>query len=351
MKRVPVILAIFLLIHIIVPAALGLGFQDESLLTPTGIVGKPYSHRLNGRAGSPPYHFKIDSGTLPPGVTLSTNGLISGIPTASGNYKIWANLGDSWNKHSERQISITIFDAQPPKASTALEKPGWKLLWNDEFDRAALDRDRWKDVGEAPTNAISRDGVLHLRIASAQGGTNRVSTIETRGAKSFALQYGRFEMRARPPRGSGLLAALSLLPVNADYRKLKSDGGTRAAPGEATEIAILEQLGRETNAVHYEVHFGKSPVEGRQTEHRRLQLPFSPQDDFHVYALEWNDKSLVWYLDGLELYRSDKRPHAPFFLRASLYEGASKWRGEVDTAVPYPKDFEIDYVRVYGKEK
>jgi hypothetical protein len=81
MKRACTVFALFLLIDVVGPYALGLGFLDESLLAPTGMVGKPYSHRLNGRAGSPPYHFKIDSGKLPPGIALSTNGLISGIPS------------------------------------------------------------------------------------------------------------------------------------------------------------------------------------------------------------------------------------------------------------------------------
>jgi hypothetical protein len=359
LKWIGALLVLFVITTVAVPSALGLGFADEALLPPTGMVGKPYSHRLNGRAGSPPYNFKIDSGKLPPGVTLSTNGLISGTPTASGNYKIWANLADSWGKHSERQISITIFEAQPPRPTAKLEKPGWKLTWHDEFEGTTLNADRWvaayRGNPALPANLMIQNGVLHLRIdkdspTPGAGRNDRVSGIETRRAgQPFAQQYGWFEMRARTPKGAGVMAAFWMSPLDADYEKLKSDGGKRAAPGEAAEIDIFEQLGRETNANNHTVHFGRSWAEGHQTEHRLIRLPFSPQDDFHVYALEWDAKALVWYVDGLEVHRSDKTPRAPFFLRVSLYEGDSKWRGEVDRAVPYPKDFEIDCVRVYSR--
>jgi beta-glucanase (GH16 family) len=355
-RRIGARLAALAGVTLAMPSALGLGFSDLSLLPPTGAVGRPYRHQLDGRAGSPPYSFKIDSGKLPAGLTLATNGLISGTATASGNYKIWANLADSWGKHSERQISITIFEAQPPQAP-ALEKPGWTVAWHDEFDESTLNRDRWiaayRGNPALPAHWVSRDGVMRLRIdqaapASGAGRSDRVSGIETRRAgQPFAQQYGWFEMRARTPKGAGVMAAFWMSPLDSDYERLQSDGGKRATAGEAAEIDIFEQLGRETNSNNHTVHFGRSWAEGHQAEHRRIDLPFSPQEDFHVYALEWNMKALVWYVDGLEVHRSNKTAHTPFFLRVSVYEGDDKWRGAVDRTMPYPKDFEIDYVRVY----
>src|SRR6476646_9641321 len=51
---------------LIVPAALGFGFNDESQLPHKGLVGQPFSYQLGCRAGSTPYSFHKDSGDLPP---------------------------------------------------------------------------------------------------------------------------------------------------------------------------------------------------------------------------------------------------------------------------------------------
>src|SRR6185503_18530120 len=96
-----------------------------------GVVGKPFRFQLAGRNGTPPFTYKIDSGELPPGLSMSREGLILGTPTKSGTFKYWANLGDTGGRHSERHLTITIDPA--PAGSTAApaewEKPGWKLSY------------------------------------------------------------------------------------------------------------------------------------------------------------------------------------------------------------------------------
>ncbi len=73
-----------------VPAALAIAFTDESFLTPTGEVGKPYSHQFEMRAGGgcgPPFEYVILSGQLPPGLSLDRNtGKVTGTPTAAGSF-------------------------------------------------------------------------------------------------------------------------------------------------------------------------------------------------------------------------------------------------------------------------
>jgi len=65
-----------------------------------------------------------------------------------------------------------------------------------------------------------------------------------------------------------------------------------------------------------------------------------------VYALEWNEKALVWYVDGKEVHRSDKAPHTPVFSgRLSVFEG----RRKDNRRGPYPQDMEVDYVRLYSR--
>jgi subtilisin len=57
----------------------------EPALLPSGVGGVPYSQTLGGSGGSGPYTF-TSSGSLPPGLTLSSGGLLSGTPNAVGSY-------------------------------------------------------------------------------------------------------------------------------------------------------------------------------------------------------------------------------------------------------------------------
>ncbi|HEY3839663.1 MAG TPA: putative Ig domain-containing protein, partial [Bryobacteraceae bacterium] len=61
----------------------GLNITTSPLLIP-GAVGVNYSQPLSATSGNPPYTWTLVSGALPAGVTLSPNGLISGVPTVSG---------------------------------------------------------------------------------------------------------------------------------------------------------------------------------------------------------------------------------------------------------------------------
>src|SRR5262249_9384861 len=61
-----------------------------------------------------PYQYSILSGALPPGLSLSKAGVISGVPTAAGNYSFWVLLSDenppsaSWCVPSTAEREFTI---------------------------------------------------------------------------------------------------------------------------------------------------------------------------------------------------------------------------------------------------
>ena len=121
------------------PAALALRFSDSSLLPPSGIVGKPYFHKLDGAGGCNEnnYEFRVIGGTsLPPGLELrgsSTDWRIEGTPTAVGKWDVWLELwGDGGEcpiyeptpKKAERMITISINrPALPPLAITTVSAP------------------------------------------------------------------------------------------------------------------------------------------------------------------------------------------------------------------------------------
>jgi sugar lactone lactonase YvrE len=61
----------------------------------TGTVGSPLSVRLNAGGGSGPYTWSLAGPALPAGLSLSSDGVISGTPTAAGTMTPFVEIADS----------------------------------------------------------------------------------------------------------------------------------------------------------------------------------------------------------------------------------------------------------------
>jgi len=74
-----------------------------------GNEGVAYSQTLAARGGTAPYTWSLTSGsTLPPGLTLASNGLISGTATAGGNFDFGLQVADSSNPQQSATLSTLI---------------------------------------------------------------------------------------------------------------------------------------------------------------------------------------------------------------------------------------------------
>jgi hypothetical protein len=61
---------------------------------PIGVIGKPYMLTLTASGGSPPYAW-LEAQGLPPGLSLNASGVVSGIPTATGSFRLSAIVADT----------------------------------------------------------------------------------------------------------------------------------------------------------------------------------------------------------------------------------------------------------------
>jgi uncharacterized repeat protein (TIGR01451 family) len=92
--------------------ATGLSVPTASL--PAATVGAAYSQTLGASGGVAPYSWLLASGRLPNGLSLSGAGVVSGAPTANGNYGFTVWVIDSASGMATQTFSLTVNAAGTP---------------------------------------------------------------------------------------------------------------------------------------------------------------------------------------------------------------------------------------------
>ncbi len=80
--------------------------QTTSL--PDATSGQSYSETLTATQGTPPYSWSVASGSLPPGLTLSAGGVISGTPSGEGAFGFDVRVTDSLGPSDTQTLSIQL---------------------------------------------------------------------------------------------------------------------------------------------------------------------------------------------------------------------------------------------------
>jgi len=77
----------------VLPPAAAFTVTPGSISAP--VISVPYSQAMSSTGGVAPYNYALVSGALPPGITVSSSGLISGTVTATGAYVFGIKVTDS----------------------------------------------------------------------------------------------------------------------------------------------------------------------------------------------------------------------------------------------------------------
>jgi hypothetical protein len=112
----------------ITPPASAIVIAPSSLSTLT--AGVPFSQTLTSSGGSPPYTYTPSGGPLPPGLTLSTAGVISGTPTQRGTYTFSVRSQDSTGAFAIRGYTGTVQTptlSLVPASATAIQNVPFSL--------------------------------------------------------------------------------------------------------------------------------------------------------------------------------------------------------------------------------
>jgi beta-glucanase (GH16 family) len=250
-------------------------------------------------------------------------------------------------------------------ANTDTARPGWTLIWSDEFDAASgtgVDLTKWNLVNKGDgfgnnelqyytnrtTNAY-HDGngflVIKAMKESYMGREDTSARLESNG--KFERTYGRFESRMQVPRGQGIWPA---------FWMLGNDIGTAGWPS-CGEIDVMENIGKEPSTVHGTLHgpgySGANPLGYAYTLPGGQKLA----DAFHTFAVEWEQNVVRFYIDDI-LYGTRTPADVPsggrwvydhpFYLLLNVAVGGN-WPGAPDGTTVFPQTLTVDYVRVYSR--
>ncbi len=262
-------------------------------------------------------------------------------------------------------LSATLLLActlSPAQAAPHASSP-WTLVWADEFNApngSPVDSSKWvTETGGGgwgnneleyytarPQNSYQQDGNLVVKALAekytgSDGVTRNFTSARLKSEGKFAQTYGRFEARIKIPRGQGIWPTFWMLGDDTDKPGWPAEG----------EIDIMENIGKEPSVIHGTIHGpGYSGDKG-------ISAPFSLPagqafaDDFHIFAVEWEPKAILFYVDD-HLYATrtpaDLPPRTkwvydhPFYLLLNVAVGGS-WPGNPDASSRFPQMMLVDF--------
>lgn len=242
----------------------------------------------------------------------------------------------------------------------------WQMIWSDEFNYNGLPdvkkwnydtignsygwgnhEAQWYTVANADNAKVS-DGILHISALHRNYHGKQYTSARLTTKNKGDWQYGKIEVRAKVPTGNGTWSAIWMMPSASKYGEWPNSG----------EIDIMEHIGSEPDTVLSTSHTAAfNHIIGNQ-ESKKYYLP-TATTAFHIYTLEWNEKEWRSYVDGVLYFTYSNKnigskawPYNEKFyliLNLAIGGGLGGQKG-IDNRL-FPHVFEIDYVRVYQKNK
>lgn len=130
--------------------------------------------------------------------------------------------------------------------------------------------------------------------------------------------YGRYEVIMRPASGSGLISTFYLY--------------TGPHFGHSHEEIDLKFLGKDTTKLQLDRVRDGDGLEGSPA----IELGFDAAAAPRLYAFEWTETALVWFVGDTEVYRlsgSEQVPRPPMKLYVDLWSGGERHANWLGTAV------------------
>ncbi len=225
------------------------------------------------------------------------------------------------------------------------------LVWSDEFDTpGSPDPAKWGfDTGGGGwgnneleyytsriDNAVVSNGTLKIIAKKESYNGSAYTSARMLTQNLFSFQYGKIEIRAKLPVGTGTWPGIWMLGNNI---------GTVGWPA-CGEVDIMEQNGNQKNTIYGTLHYS---TEANPNGDGGTTTVTTAGSDFHRYAAIWSAVSVQLLVDDVVYYTLPNTAsipfNQPFFIILNVAMGGN-FGGVVDPAFTTDQ-MEIDYVRVY----
>jgi len=222
------------------------------------------------------------------------------------------------------------------------------LAFSDEFNASSLDTVKWWDhnpewKGKFPSIFMPRNVSLaggSLNIVMKKESVKKDTTTYSYTTGSIKsrkkILYGYFEARCKIMNSRGS-SAFWLYDDNQQYQ---------------TELDVFEICGGDApkeHSVFMNAHVGHGLGVAKPLAMPQVYNHTSPlRDDFHVYAIDWREDSVIYYFDnnkiGAILNQYWHKPMSIMFDSETMPE----WFGlPLDSQLP--STFLVDYIRVWNQ--
>lgn len=174
-------------------------------------------------------------------------------------------------------------------------------------------------------NVTFNDGKMQLIIDIDSTPKDEVSYSggEFRSSKFYG--YGRYEVSMKAIKNDGVVSSFFTYTGPSDNN-----------PWDEIDVEIL---GKDTTKVQFN-YFTDS-----EGNHEYMhELGFDASEDFHIYAFEWYEDKIIWYVDGIEVHRATENipvTESKIMMNAWCGKGVDGWLNAFDdTNMPLTAEYE-----------
>lgn len=231
----------------------------------------------------------------------------------------------------------------PQWSSRELSKPNYHFHNENLVLEITKDQQPWcpEFNGDVKCSSI-QTGIFSGKLGSKEG-QHRFNPLcvvreEQTNIQTYMPQYGFFEIRAKALDTESNVVALWMI-------------GYEDKPEKSSEICIFEIKGENVNKESAIIGYGIHPFGDPTIQDEFHEDSFAIDvTKYHVYAVEWTPAYVDFYIDNKKVRTIHQSPNYPMQLMLNIYElPIEKVRIGKDNQ--YPKEFTIDYIRVYQPEK
>ena len=343
------------------------------------------------------------------GETLSDEVTATLTPATLGDEIYTLTVTDAGGRTDSDSVRVRTSGSTAPGP----DKPGYELVFADEFDGPVLDPDKWYTaLLWGPYYPINNEQQLYVDTLGMHAGfghspfemtgeTLKITATPTspdlqppprppEGDPAYRRKHSTYRYNGPtrdPDTGatdpgyrpadvdylSGIITSYDAFKMTHGYveARAKLPAGRGLWPAfwllpthyvhEVPEIDVMEFLGQDVDRLYHTFHFFDVPAGWKL-----ISTPSFPvyatdwTQDFHTFGLRWSPRKITWYVDGVETHSiTDQDVHGPSGRNYEIPAQAmylianlavgGNWPGPADDTTPFPATYELDYIRAYKK--